>query len=86
MEGGREGGRAGREGGWRIVITVLLTYLWTAMILLRLFQESKNIIFTCGDSKNHSWPSPLVIFSVPTRENNVFLLSFHRTVILHFNA
>jgi hypothetical protein len=37
-----------------------------------LFQESKNIIFTCGDSKNHSWPSPLVIFSVPTRENNVF--------------
>jgi hypothetical protein len=24
-----------------------------------------------------------VIFSVPTRENNVFLLSFHRTVILH---
>jgi hypothetical protein len=42
------------------------------MILLRLFQESKNIIFTCGDSKNHSWPSPLVIFSVPTRENNVF--------------
>jgi hypothetical protein len=53
------------------------------MILLRLFQESKNIIFTCGDSKNHSWPSPLVIFSVPTRENNVFLLSFHRTVILH---
>jgi hypothetical protein len=65
-------------------ITVLLTYLWTVMILLRLFQESKNIIFTCGDSKNHSWPSPLVIFSVPTRENNVFLLSFHRTVILHY--
>jgi hypothetical protein len=64
-------------------ITVLLTYLWTVMILLRLFQETKNIIFTCGDSKNHSWPSPLVIFSVPTRENNVFLLSFHRTVILH---
>jgi hypothetical protein len=31
-----------------------------------------------------SWPSPLVIFSVPTRENNVFLLSFHRTVILHY--
>jgi hypothetical protein len=25
-----------------------------------------------------------VIFSVPTRENNVFLLSFHRTVILHY--
>jgi hypothetical protein len=68
---------------WEITITVLLTYLWTVMILLRLFQESKNIIFTCGDSKNHSWPSPLVIFSVPTRENNVFLLSFHRTVILH---
>jgi hypothetical protein len=53
------------------------------MILVCLFQESKNIIFTCGDSKNNSWPSPLVIFSVPTRENNVFLLSFHRTVILH---
>jgi hypothetical protein len=35
-------------------ITVELTYLWTVMILLRLFQESKNIIFTCGDSKNHS--------------------------------
>jgi hypothetical protein len=53
------------------------------MILLRLFQESKNIIFTCEDSKNHSWHTPLVIFSVPTRENNVFLLSFHCTVILH---
>jgi hypothetical protein len=47
-------------------------------------QESKNIIFTCRYSKNHSWPSPLVIFSVPTRENNVFLLSFHRIVILHY--
>jgi hypothetical protein len=46
------------------------------MILLCtcLFQESKNNIFTCGDSKNHSWPSPLVILSVPTRENNVFTL------------
>jgi hypothetical protein len=53
------------------------------MILLCLFQESKNIIFTCGDAKNHSWPSPLVTFSVPTRENNVLLLSFHCTVILH---
>jgi hypothetical protein len=42
----------------------------TAMISLCLFQESKNIIFTCGDFKNHSWSSPLVIFSVPTRENN----------------
>jgi hypothetical protein len=51
------------------------------MIVLCLFQESKNIIFTCGDSKNHSWPSPLVIFSVPTRENNVF--SLYCTVILH---
>jgi hypothetical protein len=62
-----------------MAITVLPTYLWTVMILLRLFQESKNIIFACGDSKNHSWPSPLVIFSVPTRENNVFftLLSPH---------
>jgi hypothetical protein len=40
------------------------------MILLCLFQESKTIIFTCEDSKNHSWPSSLVIFSVPTRENN----------------
>jgi vang-like len=40
-------------------ITVLLTLLWTVMILLCLFQESKNIIFTCGDSKSHSWPSPL---------------------------
>jgi hypothetical protein len=39
--------------------------------------------FHLWESKNHSWPSPLVIFSVPTRENNVFLLSFHRTVILH---
>jgi hypothetical protein len=28
------------------------------------------------------WPSPLVIYSVPTRENNGFLLSFHCTVIL----
>jgi hypothetical protein len=37
------------------------------MILLCLFQESKNIIFTCGDSKNNSWHSPLVIFSVPTQ-------------------
>jgi hypothetical protein len=34
------------------------------MILLRLFQESKNIIFTCGDSKNHSWSSPLVIYNI----------------------
>jgi hypothetical protein len=32
----------------------------------------KNIIFTCGDSKNHSWPSPLVIFSVPTRKTMFF--------------
>jgi glucan phosphoethanolaminetransferase (alkaline phosphatase superfamily) len=34
----------------------------------------------------HLWglQKPLVIFSVPTRENNVFLLSFHRTVMLHF--
>jgi hypothetical protein len=39
------------------------------MILLCLFQESKHIIFTCGDSQE-----PLVIFSVPTRENNVFTL------------
>jgi hypothetical protein len=64
-----------------IVVKSLLTYLWTVMILLRLFQESKNIIFTCGDSKNHSWPSPLVIFSVPTRKNNVFLL-----LSLHSNS
>jgi hypothetical protein len=35
------------------------------MILLCLFQESKTIIFTCEDSKNHSWPSPLVIFPSP---------------------
>jgi hypothetical protein len=54
------------------------------MILLCLFQESKNIIFPCGDSKNHSWPSPLVIFSVPTRENNIFtLLSPHSNTTLH---
>jgi hypothetical protein len=41
-----------------------------------------------GEQKHyfHLWglQKPLVIFSVPTRENNVFLLSFHRTVILHF--
>jgi hypothetical protein len=41
-----------------------------------------------GEQKHyfHLWglQKPLVIFSVPTRENNVFLLSFHRTVILHY--
>jgi hypothetical protein len=45
--------------------------LWTVMILLRLFQESKNIIFTWGGLQK-----PLVIFSVPTRENNVFYSPF----------
>jgi hypothetical protein len=45
--------------------------------------EQKHYFHLWG-LQNHSWPSPLVIFSVPTRENNVFLLSFHRTVILHF--
>jgi hypothetical protein len=35
-----------------------------------------TLIFTCGDCKNHSWPSRLVIFSVPTRENNVFYTFF----------
>jgi hypothetical protein len=57
-----------------IIITVLLTTVKTvdSNDITVLFQESKNIIFTCGDSKKNSWPSPLVIFSVPTRENNVF--------------
>jgi hypothetical protein len=32
-----------------------------------------------------AFATALVIFSVPTRENNVFLLSFHRTVILHYS-
>jgi hypothetical protein len=49
-----------------------LSYLWTVMILLCLFQESKNIIFTCGDS--------LVAFATM----HSWKLSFHCTVILHY--
>jgi hypothetical protein len=34
--------------------------------------EQKHYFHNCEDSKNLSWPSPLVIFSVPTHENNAF--------------
>jgi hypothetical protein len=51
--------------------------------------DSNNItVLVSGEQKHyfHLWglQKPLVIYSVPTRENNVFLLSFHRTVILHY--
>jgi hypothetical protein len=38
------------------------------------WKESKNIVFTSGDGKNHEWPSPRVVFGVPTSENYVFAL------------
>jgi hypothetical protein len=37
--------------------------------------EQKHYFHLWG-LQNHSWPSPLVIFSVPTRENNVFYSPF----------
>jgi hypothetical protein len=55
-----------------------------------LTMESNDITaLVSGEQKHyfHLWglQKPLVIFSVPTHENNVFLLSFHCTVILLSN-
>jgi hypothetical protein len=39
------------------------------MILLRRYLESINIIFTCGDSKNHQWPVHLLSEDVSSLED-----------------
>jgi hypothetical protein len=41
------------------------------------------MILIVGALKNHSWPSPLVIFSVLTRENNY---CFSPSTALHSNT
>jgi hypothetical protein len=34
------------------------------------WKESKNIVFTSGDGKNHEWRRPRVVFGVPTRNKH----------------
>jgi hypothetical protein len=55
------------------------------MILL-CFWRAKTLFSLVGTPKTTAlvaFAAALVFFSVPTRENNVFLLSFHCTEILH---
>jgi hypothetical protein len=65
---------------WKKSLKTLLSYWLKTVVSIDITvlvsgSESKNIIFTCGDSKNHLWPSPraLVIFPSPLVKTMGFL-------------
>jgi hypothetical protein len=64
---------AGDSVGAGYTITAFFIAVHTILILLHRCLESITIIFSCGDSKNHSWlrHSTRDCFRCPTRENNV---------------